>query len=67
MEKGATLDAVRAVDIMTHHPKTIETDALAAEALDLLRKYDITQLLVVNKGIYAGVIHLHDLIREGIM
>jgi len=67
LEKGATLDAVRAIDIMTHHPKTIETEALAAEALDLLRKYDITQLLVVNKGIYAGVIHLHDLIREGIM
>jgi len=67
LEKGATLDAVRAADIMTHHPKTIETEALAAEALDLLRQYDITQLLVVNKGKYAGVIHLHDLIREGIM
>lgn len=67
LEKRSTLEGIRAKDIMTHHPKTIEAEALAVEALDLLRKFDITQLLVVNKGKYEGVIHLHDLVREGII
>jgi len=61
------LDGVKAKDIMTKDPKTIEAEALAVDALALLRKFDITQLLVVNKGKYEGVIHLHDLVREGII
>ena len=67
LEKGGSLDGVKAKDIMTKDPKTIEAEALAVDALDLLRKFDITQLLVVNKGKYEGVIHLHDLVREGII
>lgn len=67
LEKSITLDNVTAAEIMTAHPKTIGPDALAIEALDLLRQYDITQL-VVSSGIqYLGIIHLHDLVREGLI
>lgn len=60
-------EAVKASDIMTKSPKTIEAEQLAVEALDLLRKYEITQLAVVDKGKYLGVVHLHDLIKEGLI
>ena len=53
---------------MTPDPKTITADALAVEALDRLRKYDINQLVVVAAdSTYLGFIHLHDLIREGLI
>lgn len=60
-------ESLQAQQIMTHSPKTIVPDALAVEALDLLRKYEITQLAVTDQGKYLGMIHLHDLIREGLL
>ena len=50
---------------MTVNPKTIGADELAIEALNILRKHEITQLVVTNNGFYLGVIHLHDLLKEG--
>jgi arabinose-5-phosphate isomerase len=67
LEKSVTLDNVTASEIMTVHPKTITPDALAVEALDLLRQYDITQLVVCSGNQYLGIIHLHDLVREGLI
>lgn len=69
LEKSITLhlDEVKAAEIMTKHPKTINADALAVEALDLLRQYDITQLVVTTGSTYLGFIHLHDLVREGLI
>jgi arabinose-5-phosphate isomerase len=58
---------VIAKDIMSSNPRTIQADELAVEALDLLRKADISQLLVTNQNRYLGIIHLHDLIREGLI
>ncbi len=60
-------ESLHAEQIMTRSPKTIVPDALAVEALDLLRKYEITQLAVTDQGKYLGMIHLHDLIREGLL
>ncbi len=60
-------DSVKAVDIMTATPRTIDPDLLAVDALDLLRKNNITQLAVVQEGRYLGILHLHDLIREGLI
>lgn len=60
-------DNLTAADIMTRTPKTISPEALAVEALDLLRKYEITQLAVTDNGLYLGMIHLHDLVREGLL
>lgn len=67
LEKNTSLEGIVASDIMTADPKTIQPDALAMEALDVLRKFDITQLVVVNQKQYLGVLHLHDLIREGLI
>jgi arabinose-5-phosphate isomerase len=67
LEKNIGLPDIRAKDIMTKKPKSIEADASAVEALDILRRHDITQLVVVEGNKYTGFIHLHDLIREGII
>lgn len=67
LEKSETLDKVTAKDIMSAGPRTIEPEALAVTALDILRKHDITQLVVATNGKYQGIIHLHDLVREGLI
>jgi arabinose-5-phosphate isomerase len=67
LEKNISLDKVTAGDIMTASPKTISADELAVDALDLMRKKAITQLVVTDNGKYLGFIHLHDLIREGLI
>jgi arabinose-5-phosphate isomerase len=67
LEKSIAIDKIKAEDIMTVHAKTIGPDELAVEALDLLRKNEISQLVVTEDGKYLGIIHLHDLIREGLI
>ena len=67
LEKTVAIDTVSAATIMTADPKTIGPDELAVEALDVLRKNEISQLVVSEKGKYLGIIHLHDLIREGLI
>ncbi len=67
LEKTDSIDTILAGDIMTTNPQTIGPDELAVEALDQLRKKGISQLAVTEKGKYAGIIHLHDLIREGLI
>lgn len=67
LESGKTLEGITASAIMTKHPKTIEPETLAVGALEELRKHGISQLAVTEKGIYKGIIHLHDLIREGLI
>ena len=60
--------SLTAADIMTRDPKTISDDVLAFDALEMLQKYEINNLLVTDtQGNYVGVIHLHDLVREGIV
>jgi len=54
-------------DIMSAGPKTIDHDAMAVDALDMLELYKITQLIAVENEKYAGVVHIHNLIREGII
>jgi len=67
LEKGEQANEVNASMIMSVNPKTIDASSLAVGALDLMRKNNITQLLVHHNGKYAGVIHLHDLIKEGLI
>ena len=67
LEKNDQYMHLKAQDVMTHHPQHVYPDTLAVEALDLMRKKSITNLFVVSKeGEYLGVVHLHDIIREGI-
>ncbi len=58
---------LKAVDIMTQNPKTVEADVMATEALDILENYQITQLVVKQNNEYLGIIHLHDILKEGII
>ncbi len=67
LEKNLITAQVIAKDIMTKNPKTIESAQLAVDALDLMRKKNITQLIVIENNHYAGIVHLHDLVREGII
>ncbi len=67
LEKSSDLELTLAKDIMSLDPKTIEGDALAVDALAKMKKNNITQLLVIENGTYTGVIHLHDLIKEGLI
>ncbi len=67
LEKNSAIDMVKAEDIMTKNPKTIGSEELAIDALDMLRQNEITQLVVTISGKYAGILHLQDLIREGLI
>ncbi len=61
------LDAIKARDIMTSNPKFIAPEEMLVDALTLMRTYNITQLPVVDQGTYKGVVHLHDILKEGII
>lgn len=65
--KHADIECVKAREIMTPDPKTIEDNALVADALHKMRHNSITQLPVMSNGNYVGVIHLHDILKEGIL
>ena len=68
LEKGSDFFQLKAADIMTPNPKTVGPEILAVNALNLMRRHSITQLLVANEeGQFLGVVHLHDIIREGII
>ena len=56
-----------AKDIMGANPKRITANAMAIDALEMMEAHEISQLLVEEDGAYAGVVHLHDLIKEGII
>ena len=67
LEKNIAIKDVTAIDIMSPNPKKIDASELAVNALDIMRSNNISQLLVVDKTVYVGIIHLHDLVREGII
>jgi arabinose-5-phosphate isomerase len=67
LEKANNLEGIQAGHIMTENPKTIAPDEMAVNALDQMRTNGITQLIVANGKEYIGVIHLHDLIKEGLI
>ena len=68
LENNDILTELTAKSIMSSNPKTIESEAMATQALEILETFSITQLLAVDdQNNYAGVVHLHDLIKEGIL
>jgi len=68
MLQGSTdVAGLKATDILSHNPLTITSDSLVSDALDLMRSRNVTQLLVADNGKYLGVIHLHDILKEGII
>jgi arabinose-5-phosphate isomerase len=67
LEHYTDIEHLRAKDIMGQSPKSIQHDALAVDALDIIKENNITQLLVLEQNTYFGIIHLHDLFNEGIV
>lgn len=67
LSKGNEFDSLTAKDIMTVNPKRIAHNAMAVDAMELMEEHGISQLLVEKNGNYHGVVHLHNLIKEGII
>lgn len=66
MEKHEHINHLKASDIMSKHPKTIDAAELATAALEIMQQHNISQLIVTKSGLFEGFIHLHDLLKEGI-
>ncbi|TDQ18456.1 arabinose-5-phosphate isomerase [Algoriphagus boseongensis] len=67
LQKSLDIQNLKAKDIMTIHPKTISADEFAIRALNLMRNHNITQLVAMNGEKIAGFVHIHDLMKEGIV
>lgn len=67
MEKYESFENLKAIDIMNRNPKTIDFDEMAVNALNKMKQFNITSLIVTKQNNYEGVVHLHDLLKEGII
>ncbi len=67
LQNNRDISGTRAKDIMSPNPKIISGDTLAVDALQLMRQNNITQLIVVDDNEYKGIVHLHDILNEGII
>ncbi len=67
LEQNTDFGRLTAVDIMTKGPKSIDENELVVNALELMRENKITQLPVLKEGKYAGIVHMHDILKEGII
>ncbi|MCT1525375.1 KpsF/GutQ family sugar-phosphate isomerase [Sphingobacterium hotanense] len=67
LEKHEDISKLTAKDIMSLSPKTIDRNELAVNALHTMRQFSISQLVVTNEGKYAGIIHIQDILKEGII
>jgi arabinose-5-phosphate isomerase len=67
LNKTETISGLTAKDIMTKAPKTILTTDLVSDALNIMEDFSITQLVVLENDTYKGIIHLHDILKEGIL
>ena len=67
METYSSFENLKAIDIMSKNPKTIDANEMAVNALAMMKQFNITQLIVKKDNIYNGVVHLHDLLKEGII
>jgi arabinose-5-phosphate isomerase len=67
LNKTMDMKTATAADIMTVHPVSVDKGALAVDALTLMRKHNITQIPVLEDGNYLGMVHVHDLLKEGLV
>ena len=67
LEEGSVINNLTAIDIMNRDPKTMDSDFLAYDGLKLMQKHNISQLIVLEKGRYAGIVHIHEIIKEGVV
>ena len=67
MSTNESFKGLTAKDIMSKNPKTIDNNAMAVAAMELMETNGITQILAQENGVYSGVVHIHDLTKEGII
>jgi arabinose-5-phosphate isomerase len=67
LNQNETIAGLFAKDIMTKNAKSIKSTDLVSDALNILEDFSITQLAVVDDGTYKGILHLHDILKEGIV
>ncbi|KGK30685.1 SIS domain-containing protein [Cellulophaga sp. E6(2014)] len=67
LNKHDDIKGLTAKDIMSANPKTIDNDSLAVKALELMQAKNISQLIAIENGTYKGIVHIHNLINEGIL
>lgn len=67
LSKSNDITSLTAKDIMSNNPRRISEEAMAVDAKEVMEAHEISQLLVEHEGKYVGVVHLHDLIKEGII
>jgi arabinose-5-phosphate isomerase len=67
LNENDTFTHLTAKDIMTKNPKMIQSTIMVTDALNILEDFSITQLIVVDNDEYKGVLHLHDILKEGIV
>lgn len=67
LTKADTFAGLTAKDIMTNKPKVIDNNAMAVEAMEMMEKFGITQIIAEEDGKYSGIVHIHNLTKEGII
>tara|TARA_B100001250_G_scaffold409789_2_gene434852 strand:- start:1601 stop:2566 length:966 start_codon:yes stop_codon:yes gene_type:complete len=67
LENSDSLSALSAKDIMNPNPKTIAVNSLAYDALRIMEDNNINQIIVVDKDVYVGIVHIHEILKEGIL
>jgi len=67
LSKTETITGITARDMMTQNPKIIQPNDMVVDALNIMEDFSITQLIVAENNTYKGVIHLHDILKEGIV
>ena len=67
LEKDINISALSARDIMSRYPKMMESNSLAYEALKIMKSNSINQLIVTKDSKYVGIVHIHDIIKQGIV
>jgi len=67
LEKTVNIENITAAEIMSHTPHLIDYQTLAAEAIDKMKQHEISHLIVTKEGSYYGILHIHELIKEGLI
>ena len=67
LESGSDFRKLLAKDIMSENPKMIEVEALAYDALQIMEDNNISQIVVMNSGVYVGIVHIHEILKEGVV
>jgi arabinose-5-phosphate isomerase len=67
LENGDSHSSLLAKDIMSPNPKTIAVNSLAYDTLRIMEDNNISQIIVMDKDVYVGIVHIHEILKEGIL